>query len=259
MMRNFIFISLLILAACSGEKAKTDDQIADKKLANEGSLESEMKAIDAEIQTSGQQATSMRYTKDNGAFVVVNAHLNDAGKIIKIEENYSDGDGANSGQNSFYMKDEKIFATREYYSDMSAHPASFVDRISYYDNKQKVVKTLEKRVEFEEELDNVEYKTADLKGIKMDRAKNVLDQTGEFETSFQGFVRVQALNYIIIGSKNSETWVSSIRVDYEDDFITTLLKNPAKYLNKKVFVAFENITDPTGFQYQTYLSGKFVE
>jgi hypothetical protein len=258
-MRNFIFLSLLMLAACSGEEAKTDDKIEDSELANEGSLESEMKAIDAEIETSGQQATSMRYTKDNGAFVVVNAHLNETGKIIKVEESYSDGDGANNGQNSFYLKDEKIFATREYYSDMSAHPASFVDRLSYYDKKQQVVKTLEKRVEFEEELDNVEYKTVDLKSIKMDRANNVLDQTGEFETSFQGFVRVQALNYIIIGSKNSEGWVSSVRVDYEDEFITSLLKNPAKYLNKKVFISFENVTDPTGFQYQTYLSGKFIE
>ncbi len=257
-MRNFIFLSLLFLAACSGEEAKTDKTAVDKKLENEGSLEAEIQAIDNEIQTSGQQATSMRYTQENGAYIVVNAHLNEAGKIIKIEENYSDGDGANSGVNSFYLKDEKIFATREYYSDMSANPASFVDRLSYYDNKQKVAKTLEKRVEFEEQLDGTEYKSVALKGMSMDRAKNVLDQKGEFETSFQGFVKVQALNYIIIGSENSESWVSSIRVDYEDEFIKTLLSNPKKYLNKKVFVAFENVTDPTGFQYQTYLSGKFV-
>ncbi|MGV3631297.1 MAG: hypothetical protein ACO1O6_08825 [Bacteroidota bacterium] len=257
-MRNFIFFSLLILAACSGEEAKKENKIVDKKLANEGSLESEMQAIDAGIQTSGQQATSMRYTKDNGSYVVVNAHLNEAGKIIKVEESYSEGDGGNSGLNSFYLKDEKIFATREYYSDMAAHPASFVDRVSYYDKNQKVVKTLEKRVEFEEELDRVEYKPVTLKAISMDRAKNVLDQTGEFETSFQGFVKVQALNYLIIGSKNSEGYVSSVRVDYEDDFITTLLSNPVKYLNKKVFISFENVTDPTGFQYQTYLSGRFI-
>ncbi|MCE3295375.1 MAG: hypothetical protein K0R65_1089 [Crocinitomicaceae bacterium] len=258
-MRNFIFLSLLFLAACSGEEAKTDDKTTGKKLANEGSLESEMKAIDSEIQSSGQQATSMRYTKENGAFIVVNAHLNEAGKIIKIEEDYSDGDGANSGRNSFYLKDEKVFASREYYSDMSAHPASFVDRLSYYDKNQKVVKTQEKRVEFEEELDRVEYQDVALKGITMDRAKKVLDQSGEFETFFQGFVNVQALNYIIIGSKNSESWVSSVRVDYEDSFIKTLLSDPKKYLNRKVFVAFENITDPTNFQYQSYLSGKFVD
>lgn len=258
MMRNFLLFSFLVLASCSGSEKSKNEARGVKKLSNEGQLKSEMEAIDSDILSKGQQATSMRYTKDNGAYIVVNAHLNEAGRIIKVEENYSEGEGANTGQNSFYLKDEKIFATREYYSDIEANPPVFIDRISYYDKNQKVIKTMEKRVELEEELDAIEYKPVAPKAVTMSRARSVLDQKGEFETTFQGFVRVQALNYLIIGSKNSESYVSSVRVDYEDEFIKMLLKDPAKYLNRKVFIRFENVTDPTGFQYQSYLSGEFI-
>ncbi|MFN5415531.1 MAG: hypothetical protein ACK5B9_00635 [Flavobacteriia bacterium] len=256
-MRYILFLSLIVLASCSG---KTEEKtLENSKGKIDGALDAEMKAIDADISTSGQVATSMRYTKNEDVYIVVNAHLNAGGKFVKIEEDFNDGAKGNNGKNSFYLKDDKVFATRAYYSDMQAAKPAFVDRITYYDKNEKAIKSIEKRVDYEEDLDQAEYVEVKTVALSIDRARRVLDQKGEFETTFQGFIDVNPLKYIIIGEKNSNGYVSSIRVDYEDDFIKMLLKDQNKYMNRKIFIQFENVVDPTGMQYQSYLSGKILD
>lgn len=256
-MRYILFLSLIVLASCSG---KSNEAILEKSnKSNNGALEAEMKAIDSDIEQNGQLATSMRYTKNEDIYIVVNAHVNSAGKIVKIEEDFNDGAKGNNGKNSFYLKDDKVFASRAYYSDMQSAKPAFVDRITYYDKNEKALNSIEKRVDYEEDLDRVEYSEVKTVALSIDRARRVLDQKGEFETTFQGFIDVNPLRYIIIGAKNSNGYVSSIRVDYDDDFIKMLLKDQNKYLNRKIFIQFENIIDPSGMQYQSYLSGNLVD
>lgn len=257
-MRIFFIFLLVFLVSCSGSKNNELDENQSKSKM-EGAFDAEIEAIEEELSGKGQLATSMRYTKDDNAYIVVRAHLNEVGNIIKIEEEYNEGLGKNNGITSFYLKDGKVFASKEYFNDVSPQKQDFVERISYYDKNQKVQKSMEKRVKYEEELEEADYQEVSPHQLTLDRAKRVLDQESEFETTFQGFVQVQALNYLIVGAKNSEGYVSSIRVDYEDSFIKTLLAEPTKYLNRKVFISFENVVDPTGFQYQTYLSGKFID
>lgn len=255
-MRFLIILSLVFLYSCS---SKNDDvNSKNTKLAIEGTIDAEIASIEAEILEKGQVATSLRYTQNDDIYVVVNAHFNEAGKIIKIEEEYSEGANKNTGKNSYYLKDEKIIATREYFSEFKPTKSSFIDRISYYE-KEKAVKTKAKIVDFEEDLEKVAYQEVDLVSIKIDRAKRVLNQQGEFENTFQGFIKVGPLYYITIGSKNSEGYVSTLRVDYEDEFITKLLNDQEKYFNRKIFVNFENVVDPTGMQYQKYISGNLLD
>lgn len=258
MMKFAFFFCLLFLVSCSGsEEPKTDEK--DSKSVSNESLDSEMLAIDAEIEIKGQMATSMRYTKENGAYVVVNAHLNEAGKIVKIEEDFHDGGDQNYGKKYYYFKDEKMFASKEFFSDMKAKPAKFVDRITYYDKNEKAINSIEKRVDYEEDLEFANYVSCPTQAISFKRAKQVLDQEGEYKTTFQGFVRVQALNYMVLGSSDPNGFTTTVRVDYDDQFITTLLKNQKQFLNQELFINFKNVIDETGFQYQSYISGEFVK
>ena len=106
-MRYILFLSLIVLASCSG---KTEEKtLENSKSKIDGALEAEMKAIDSDISQSGQLATSMRYTKNEDVYIVVNAHVNSAGRIVKIEEDFNDGAKGNNGKNSFYLKEMKIF------------------------------------------------------------------------------------------------------------------------------------------------------
>jgi hypothetical protein len=251
-----ILFFLLVLNSCKSNEVKEEKTLT---VSNEGAYNAEMKAIDSQIVNSGKVASSLRFTKEEGSSIVVRAHLTDEGKMLKIEEEYNDGEPNNIGTTSFYYKKNKVFATREYFDDkLSEKSPKFVDRISYYDEKGNVVRTLEKRVNFEEDLELAEYSEVKKVKVSIERAKKVLDQKEEYKITFQGFLEVNALNYLIVGSSGKNAFTSGIRVDYEDAFIKTLLKNQEKYLNKKIEVVFENITDQTGFKYQSYIKGKFL-
>lgn len=254
-----LFILLFTISCSTKNKDAAISNETTQKPSKTLAIEKEIAEIEQITAEKGQLASSMRYTKDNGAAIVVNAHLDENGNIIKVEEDFNEGEGHNFGLNTFYFKNSKLIGTKERFSDVESKTPAFIERISYYDKNEKPIRTIEKRVTYEEELDQAQYKEVALHKASNERAKRVLAQSDEFETTFQGFVEVQALNYLILGAKNSTGYVTSLRLDYEDAFIKQLLVNPKKYLNRKMYVTFQNVTDPTGFQYQSYLTGKFID
>ena len=250
--------SFFNLTSCS--EPKKEEKIVTTKLSQEDAMNAEMKAIDAEIQTAGKVVTSLRYGLENGEYVVVNAHLSSNDEILKIEEEFNDGEKGNTGINAFYLKDGNVFLTREYMEDRAVKSApKFIERISYYDKKEKVQKTIEKRVDFEEEIDNASFVPTKLHAVSIERAKKVLDQKDEFEITFQGIFDMNATNFLSVGSPEKNGYTSTIRCEYDDDFIRLLLSDQKKYLNKKIQVSFQNIEDGTGMVYQSYIQGKFEE
>lgn len=257
-MRLLSLFALIFVLSCSSKK-ESNENPSTSKLSQEGSFEAEIIAIDANLEEKGQVALSMRYSKENDVSIQAKAYFDETGKIIKIDEQYSDGTDKNNGVNSFYLKEGKVFASKEHFDDRTSAKPGFIDRLSFYDKNEQVTKTYEKRVDFEEELENIEYTATKTKGISIARAKRILDQKGEFETTFQGFIEVQVLNYLVLGPPDPNGYTTTLRVDNEDAFIKTLLQNPKKYLNRKVAVDFEQVIDGTGFQYQTYVSGEFKD
>jgi hypothetical protein len=256
---GIILITFLFnISSCSEHKKK--EKIITIKLSQEDAMNAEMKSIDAEIETSGKVVTSLRYVLENGEFVVVYAHLSSNDEILKIEEEFNDGEKGNTGINAFYLKDGNIFLTREYMEDRTVKSApKFIERISYYDKKEKVEKTIEKRVDFEEDIDNASFSPTELHALSIERAKKVLDQKDEFEITFQGIFDINATNFLSVGSHKKNGYTSTIRCEYDDDFIRLLLSNQKKYLNKKIQVSFQNIKDATGMVYQSYIQGKFED
>ena len=260
--KSYFLIALIGIAfsSCSDTEKNNSSKglLVEKKLSNEGSFESEILAIDEEIATSGELLSSMRYTKENGAVILVHAHLSKQGKIIKIDEEYNEGDDGNYGMNSFYLKNDKVFASRAYFENKAKKPESeFVERISYYSDDEKVVKTLERKAAYEEDIGSLAFKPGILKELKIDRAKRALNQEGEFSTNFQGFVLVQVLRYIVVGGSEEGGYTSAVRVDQEDDFVRFLVQNESECMNKRLQLSFQNITDDTGFEYQSYVQGSF--
>lgn len=248
-----------ILISCSGTSNSTDEgTVVVEKLSNEGSYEAEIRELDKKVALGGELLSSFRYTKENGAMILVHAHLSKQGKIIKIDEEYADGDNGNYGLNSYYFKGDSVFATRAYYEDTEnqVNPG-FVERYSYYADNGKVVKTIERRSPQEEGIESAEFKPTVLTALRADRARKVLNQEGEFRTFFQGFVEVQALRYIILGEEDDAGYTTTVRVDQPDGFVAFLIANQRACLNKEVQVAFKNVVDQTGFEYQSYVQGVF--
>jgi hypothetical protein len=266
-MRNPIIIlkSVLILFigtslfSCNNSEKK-DKKVVKTILKEEDSFNAEMAAINAETAISGKTITSLRYAKEDGSSIVAQAHLSEKDVVMRIDEEYNNGNGKDFGKISYYMKDGKIFLTKEYFEDHSVKDIpKFVDRISYYSKDEKVEKTVEKRAELEEQLILYDYEPCALKQLSIKRARKILNQEGEYAITFQGFVNANAIYYLIVGENKTDGFTSALRVDYDDQFIKMLLKNEKQLIGKKIKVGFENITDNSGFQFQAYLGGELLD
>lgn len=251
-------LALLVLAACTNDSASDTKPVVTKKLSQEDAMFAEMKAIDALAEQLGQVATSLKYTNEKGESVVVHAYFGEDNTILKMDREFSKGNQGDFGKVTYYLKDGLLFLSREYFQDNSGESPKFVDRISLYD-QDKVQKTIEKRVDYEDQLEQAAYQPAPLFACKLDDAMDVLNQKGSFETTFQGFAESGDLTYLVVGEPKKEGFSSALRADELDAFISELRKNPKKHLNRKIVVAFEVMTDPTGFEFQLYQGGKFAD
>ena len=264
-MNKWIFKGVFIaglgfMSACGSDKSKETAVAPSTKLSNEESIQAEITAIDEEAAKADVVAYSLNYTKESGDAIRVAAHLSSDNVILKIDERFAEPNGGNSGTITYYMKEKFPFATREYFEDNSNSKGSkFVERISYYDKKGKVLSTKEKRVDYEEELANVNFVSVPLHACSVDRAMQVLEQKGEFETTFQGFAKTNTMDYFIVGQPEKDGYSSALGIEIQDAFIQDALRNEAKYLNRKCRVTFTSVTTTSGYEYQMYTSGQWVD
>lgn len=250
-----LFLVAFLFSNCS---TPADEKVVTEKLSEEDALFAEIKAIDALSETSSV-AASLRYSKENGESEHVRAYLNESGKTIKIDREFNAGNNGNFGVISFYMKKDILFASKERFEDHGNNELKFVERISFYNPKGEPIRTLEKRVDFEMQLEDVSYQAAPLVKCDLAITKQILDQVGPFETTFQGFAEADDITYLIVGEAKENGFTSAMRSDYIDSFFDVLKRNPKSYLNRKIRVSFETITDSDGFEFQVYKAGSFTE
>lgn len=267
-MLKYIFPLALLLCACSSEEnsadtTKTEDKATVvKTFANEKEMDNRMIEIDALIGTSTQMASSMKYQKNDGTFIQVIGQMNRDNQILKIEEQFSDGEGKSQGQRFYYLNGGKPFATREMIDE--AQPDGtymFVDRISYYNAKGKVMKTKERRSSYQEETENMKYAPVALSGITIDRAMRALNSEKEFASTFQGLVLEGGATYLILGENdpdNKNSFTAALRCDYKDPLILQLSNDQDAYIGKKLKVSFEFRSDQN-FEYMVYAGGDFAK
>jgi hypothetical protein len=266
-MKKYIFPLIFILAACSGEETnksakKEDPATVVKKFANEAEMDNRIVEIDALISTSTQMVSSMKFQKDDGTYIQVLGHMNRDNQVLKMEEQFSDGEGKNLGVRYYYLNGGVPFATQELIDE--AQPDGtymFVDRISYYDAKGKVLKTKERRASYAEETEKMKYKPVALKGITIDRAMRALNSKKEFACTFQGLITEGGVTYLIVGENNKNNpmpFTAALRCDYKDPLILQLSSNPEGYLGEPLKVNFE-FKSEQNFEYMSYTGGDFAE
>lgn len=265
-MLKYIFPLMLVLTACGGtaEKEnptkKTEAPEVIISFENESEMDERVVEIDAIVNQAGTIASSLYYSKgEAGESIQVDGHMNAENQILKIEEFFSDGNGKNSGRRLYYLNDGRPFLTVEQFDDVSGTKPQFVDRISYYDENGKVMKTKERRGDYQEVVETMKYKPVALAGVSMDRAKRALNQEKEFETTFQGFIDSDQMSYMSVGENNPNGFHSALRCDFKDPLIMTLSSNQQKYIGKKLRVNYQKHTDQSGFEFQVYLGGEFAE
>lgn len=260
-MIKYIFPIVLLLAAC-GEDTKTVDKPKGeivKSFKNEAEMDEYMQELDALVAASGTVANSLHYEKSDGTMIEVIGHMDRDNKIHIVEEQFAEGAGKTTGVRFFYLNQNgKPFATHEQIDEITGDQAQFVERITYYDSKGKVLKTKERRAQFQDEIDRFSYKPAPKHAISIDRAWRALNSEKEFETTFQGFVYQDVMSYLIVGENSKDGFTSALRLDYKDLLIQQLNNDPDAYIGEKLTVNFQ-VHEDRGLEFQIYAGGKFVK
>lgn len=263
-MKKYIFPLLLVgLVSCgsdnSSEKKTEEKKVIVKHFKNEAEMDAHVLELKKITESADILANSLHYEKADGTMIEVIGHLDTTNVLQIIEEQFSDGNGKSNGTRFYYLNDGKPFVTQELIDQVNGNnEAIFIDRVSYYDEKGKIIKTKERSASFQDDINKMSYKAAALYPIKVDRAMAALKSEKEFATTFQGFVNQDMFSYLIIGPDDPNGFTSALRLDYKDQLINILASDPEKHMGTRIKVNFE-VHNDRGFEFQVYAGGKFVD
>ena len=89
-------------------------------------------------------------------------------------------------------------------------------------------------------------------------AKAVLNQTGPFKTTFQGFFKNGPLDYLIVGGEGQNDFTSTLLVQFEDQQVKFLKENERRMIGTPLIVNYEKMVDEQNFEFQVLLQVQIV-
>lgn len=243
---------ILSFTSCTNEETITDNEDSDETIV-ETPTNDELEAYLMEIDMNDQLelASSLYYTKasDSGEEMVqVNLFLTDSSEVLKIEE-LMVRPGTNSiVSNVFYYKDEVKCASKQFFEESINDSSYFVEILSYYDADDKVILSKRRTAMFEDYLDQEAYTVVKNSNCSDQRAFDVVNQEGNFETTFQGFVEFGQFTYLIVGENKKVGFASSLVVQRETPLIKELRANEKEMIGTPLEVEFGTAMDDGGSQ-----------
>ncbi len=254
---SLLVLPLFLLFSC-GEEVVEEDKTSEEYTPSqeEVAYEEYMAKIDADESLS--IGNSLFYSRGDSEFTEVEFYVNDKNEMVKMIETYTQP-SSTVAKNIFYLKNNQKFASRELFEAEFQGGVGFTERVTYYDEKNaKPIFTKVRKGPFEEGLELETFSPAKKQDCSMENALNKLNQTGDFNTTFQGFVKMDGFTYLIVGGPDKDAFTSSLVVQYEDATIKKLMLNEMKMLGTPLIVDFQTLEDPgEGFEYQILRSVSF--
>ncbi|MEN9442719.1 MAG: hypothetical protein RLZ33_2796 [Bacteroidota bacterium] len=258
-MNRQIFFSAVILlgvfSACQSNKEEGQKEKVEKvqTIDNETEFENRIAAIENNPELI--PVRSLSYNNNAGSTAEAIGYLDKDQKEVKIEEKFSYAETGNYGTNTFYVENGTQFASKEVYYDNTGAKPLFIERISFYE-KGKVIFTKERKADVEEDLINTTFQVIPAKALSVDRAMQIINQQGPFETTFQGFAEGGGMKYLLVGENSAEGYASSLAIQYQEGDIVKLMKNEKKMIGTPLIVNHEVMTDNTGLTFQVLITVK---
>lgn len=248
------FLYILAILTFSTTSCTSDGQNEEsnsrkvQKFAQEDRLEGQIVAIDNN--TNLLVVNSLTYNNNINSTTEVIAYFDKKETMVKVEEKFSDMKSGNFGSTIFYLENGKKIATKQLYFDNKMDQPTFVERISFYDKSEKVNYTKERLAPFEEELVDLPFQPAKLHDCSLERAMSILNQTGKFVTTFQGFASDGNTQYLLVGENTVEGYASSLAVQRSDATIKKLEIDEKTMIGTPLEVQYYQMVDERGLKFQ---------
>ena len=250
---GIIVFSLLLFSACSTDQssAKEIETVAPKtteRFKGQFEMDAKVEAIDANEQL--KKLNSLSFTNNAKSSAEAIAYLDENDSEVKIIEKFNATETGNYGSKTFYIENGAVFCAKEVYFDKQISVPSFVERISYYGKKQQVLATIERFAAYEEDLDQTAFNVTAKKRISVDRALSILNHSGEFETTFQGFLTHNSMDFILVGKNTADGFTSALSIQSQNATVLYLQKNERKMVGTLLDVSHSFIVDGSGMTFQ---------
>ena len=265
-MKNLKYITVAIISfaligcgSAEGEvKEVKEPAIASEYKANENQLEIEaqMAAIDNDTLVVNNSLLYYKEVADIQVYVYKDPATDEARKII---EEFTSEKGGSKQSIAYYMLNGKTIATQEIILVPVADSMQFLERVSYYNEKEEVVISKERTAYYEEELEYAQFMVGEKTKCSMDRALNVLKQEGEFATHFQSFIDSEYGLYMMVGENKPDGYSATLLINSFGGVTNKLFKNPAAYKGKHLKLAFSTEVDEGGYEYSLLHNASLVE
>ena len=157
----------------------------------------------------------------------------------------------------YYLNSKKRISTELIYS-YQKDSNYYHQIISFYDTSGACIYSGFKHFEDLNLSSEKSYSTADFQR-KMDdqRAVNIIQQQGSFETNFIGFFALESYNldFIKVGA-NDGFYSSMLAISEETPLIKKIRKNRDVFIGKPLILEFTTVEESDGFAYQLLLEAK---
>tara|TARA_R110002072_G_scaffold238939_1_gene396615 strand:+ start:159 stop:941 length:783 start_codon:yes stop_codon:yes gene_type:complete len=255
---KLIFLSLLALPLLySCDETPLENELNDEfteYIPNKDEVAFEQLISDIDQNDSLRVGQSLFYSKEGGASVDVEIRVNETGLMVKLREVYTTKDSPSINKNIFYFSDKGMFASIELFEEGIGEAAVYVERVTYYNDDEEPIITKRKQAAYEEELDFETFAIVDKHSASYDRAIAVLNQEGEYGTTFQGFVKEEPYLYLIVGENETDGYYSSLVVQRMTPLIKTLQENEKNMMGTPLKLDYETLNGEQGYEYQILMN-----
>lgn len=257
---NFLLlfsISIFSFFACKNKETQDNTSNLDDGYYNY--LYSKMDtlaSIDQMIDTSNCAQYSLDFGKENKERYFATLYCNSNGEVHLMEELMTDSELLIS-RNKFYFAGEgKLFATVSERQEKKDSLLFFIEEINIYGTNGKVEKSFRK---ITSESGEGEYlPSKDNAILNNDRIMKAMKNEGEFSLTFQGIIKTDNLDYLIVGGAGENSYTSALQIEANTSFINDIYKNEINYVGKKIAINFERkVMD--NFSYQVFVAGKWLD
>ena len=256
MMKRILCICLLI-SACQNENAPIEissdkeQNIQKTDFAGDSVYFEIIQSIDDD--TTLFRASSLEYSDKEGQTYQSEGLIDANNKISKLKAIIS-GESQETIDEFYYINSKKRVGSR-LISNFNMEPAYFEHHISFFDSSGTLIysgfKTYE-NMSMQEKI--VFQKTKSSYRLDDQNAKDIIQQTGGFETNFRGFIELESHNmeFIKVGS-NDGAYNSLLAISEETDLLKKLKSNEKDFIGTPLRIEFTKASQADGFLFQLLL------
>ena len=197
------------------------------------------------------KANSLFFSREiNGQqeWIEVIMTLDDSSRILKMEEQFLTAGSQSVFSNHFYFKDGYKYASKQFFLESEGDSSYFVELLSFYDKDENVTATKRRTAEYETDLVMSQYMVAPKQGCNTDRAFDIVNQEGEFATTFQGFIDMQGFKYLVVGEDEADGFSTALVVQQSTPLIMELRSKESEMIGVPLRISYQTIVDATGSQ-----------